>query len=399
MLTICSVDIGLRLRKSRPKLSDFKLYWLKPVAATALLAVTMGLSIITSMNFNNSKVLYAETPASQRISTPQPVNYYMTKQELIEQIQFVQNNESALPTLGIYNPTLDVPDPSQKHIQHIFIDWHEDHYLAFALGKAIQAGNTPLVTIEPRGETSGVVLLQNILSGHYDTELDELRAVLVASKVPIYIRFAHEMDLAKLYPWGAQNPELFVTAYKYVADYFRNENKENIRMVWAPAGNHGAEAYYPGDDYVDIIGTTILYDQYWYGTRYLPSFETISARRAWLKQYNKPVWVVEFGAGNANKTNQAKLIEDAIANYARLGYSALIYLNLKDANIPGPDYSLDAINGFGDLFKDPEVPKPLPKARLIDEPVVKQSTCEEERLHISSPYKPESALILSAECQ
>jgi S-methylmethionine-dependent homocysteine/selenocysteine methylase len=97
------------------------------------------------------------------------------------------------------------------------------------------------------------------------------------------------------------------------------------------------------------VGTTILYDEYWYG-KSLPSFSELAAGRVWLQQYHKPVWIVEFGAGRVNKANQAAIINEAINQYKQLGFTALIYLNMVDANITGPDYSLDSVNDFGSFF-------------------------------------------------
>jgi hypothetical protein len=62
------------------------------------------------------------------------------------------------------------------------------------------------------------------------------------------------------------------------------------------------------------------------------------------------VWIVEFGAGSANKNNQQELINEAVSDYQQLGYGVLIYLNISDANIQGPDYRLNPSNNFGGIL-------------------------------------------------
>ena len=51
---------------------------------------------------------------------------------------------------------------------------------------------------------------------------------------------------------------------------------------------------------------------------------------------------------------QLKLIEDAKSNYKKYGFDALIYLNMVDANIDGPDYSLQSPNDFSSFYETEE---------------------------------------------
>jgi beta-mannanase len=127
----------------------------------------------------------------------------------------------------------------------------------------------------------------------------------------------------------------------------RTHGAENVKWIWSPAGNEGAEAYYPGDDVVDVVGTTVLYDQHFYGDL-TPSFSDLAQKRSWLNKFGKPVWIVEFGAGNSNPAYQKQMTSEAITQFLQLGFSALIYLNIADSNIIGPNY---AFNNSGDLIK------------------------------------------------
>ncbi len=75
---------------------------------------------------------------------------------------------------------------------------------------------------------------------------------------PILIRFGHEMDLGGNYPWAGQAPDEYVAAYRHFVDLFRSNDVNNVLWVWSPAGTLEAPDYYPGDDYVDYAGLTIL---------------------------------------------------------------------------------------------------------------------------------------------
>jgi hypothetical protein len=348
MLTICAIDIALRLKNTRPKFVDFKKYWLKPALGTFALAVALGFSILTSSITINHAIAAAED-SEKTVVEVKKVNYGMNTEELIRQLKLVTKQNGPQPDFGMYNSSSAAEQNNKSYIQHSFVDWRDDHYFAFTLAQTAQNNNTPLITIEPRGEDDGAKLLSDISDGKYDQQLDKLISVSKASNNTIYIRFAHEMELANLYPWGNQSPQLYINAYRHTIDRFQSQGANNVKFVWSPAGNYGAGDYYPGDKYVDAIGTTVLYDEYWYGSN-LPSFESLSESRQWLHQYNKPVWIVEFGAGRTNRINQQRLIDDAASQYQRLGFKELIYLNMTDANINGPDYRLDSANDFSSKF-------------------------------------------------
>jgi beta-mannanase len=119
----------------------------------------------------------------------------------------------------------------------------------------------------------------------------------------------------------------------------RSHGGKHAKWVWAPGGNYGAEDYYPGDDYVDVVGVTVLYDPYWSGD-YIPSFAEAIDSRMRLQVFNKPMWIVELGAGRLYGSAQKIFITDAMDNYRDYGFSAVVYLNNYDTNIHGPDYRL-----------------------------------------------------------
>ena len=57
--------------------------------------------------------------------------------------------------------------------------------------------------------------------------------------------------------WGAEGPEPYIALYRYMFDYFTNEKSlHNLIWLW----NGQAKEWYPGDEYVDIVGYDIYED-------------------------------------------------------------------------------------------------------------------------------------------
>lgn len=107
--------------------------------------------------------------------------------------------------------------------------------------------------------------LPNIVAGAYDTFIRQFARDCYNMDTQIDLRFAHEMivpdGVEAWYPWQ-NNPTLYVDAWKHVYDIFEEEklgfSNDNVDFVWAPLGAVGNLAtfaeYYPGQDYVEIIG-------------------------------------------------------------------------------------------------------------------------------------------------
>ncbi len=336
MLIICVIDLNISLRQAKPTLEDIRAIWMKPVGAVAILVISTAGALVTSYAFLNNAVFASlYNPAtSQQIAPKKP-----SLDQIIEEVKSITATPPKQTSIGIYDEPNTHSLMTKPHIQHVFIDWNNPSMLAQSELQALESNNTLLATIEPRSEQDGNKLLEDITLGSYDAKLADLAKTVAASSQTIYIRFAHEMDLADVYPWGGQTPSSYIAAYRYVVNYMKIHGAGNIRWVWSPAGNYEAWSYYPGYDVVDVIGTTILYDQYWYGS-YRPSFYEIAAPRSWLLEYGKPVWITELGIGNADPLFQEYLTKEAFSEYQTMGYSALIYLNTKDANIAGPVYTL-----------------------------------------------------------
>lgn len=113
---------------------------------------------------------------------------------------------------------------------------------AQASGTAIQLGIQPM---------NGLSAVQD------DAYLRGLAKELGKSGVPIFLRFANEMN-GDWVPWTG-NPQLYIEKFRLVAKVFREEAKDNVVLVWAPGEmpKYNIEDYYPGDAYVDWVGVSL----------------------------------------------------------------------------------------------------------------------------------------------
>lgn len=110
-----------------------------------------------------------------------------------------------------------------------------------------------------------VDLLEEFNSGSLDTKMDLLIDKLVALDRPIYLRWGYEFDG----PHNHYDPSKFISAWKKAYDRIKEKGADrNIAMVWHSGsfcghnfGNHPISAWYPGKEYVDLMGVSVFTPQ------------------------------------------------------------------------------------------------------------------------------------------
>lgn len=153
-----------------------------------------------------------------------------------------------------------------------------------SLNTIVQRGAIACITWEPMYYEDGVekmVPFQKILKGGYDLYLNDFAHQAKTFNQPFIIRFAHEMNLQR-YHWGTsekefgpKSPDIYQQIFRYVVNLFRRSGANQVLWAFCPnaesvpnmtydstAGWNNPRAYYPGDDYVDILGM----DGYNWGT-------------------------------------------------------------------------------------------------------------------------------------
>ncbi len=206
---------------------------------------------------------------------------------------------------GAYDPGGDFTDDPEPVIEHLFLPW-EDVYLPSlndADAYAQERGRALLVTLEPwtwsRSERNTPQYLRaGMADGTYDENMRAICTVISGLKSSITLRWGHEMDdQSGQFIWAGWKPDDYITAYRRMIDLCR-QSAPNIRVMWSPLGDEGMEVYYPGDDYVDVVGISVFGLQAWDQAKfdrdrsYVDVFEPRYQRAA---AFGKPVVVAELG--------------------------------------------------------------------------------------------------------
>ena len=143
-------------------------------------------------------------------------------------------------------------------------------------------GGIPLITWEPWSipgrNYAHKALLQEIIDSTDDPNdpYNVYRYIFMWAKAaakygkPIYLRMMHEMN-GTWYPWcgmangGRTNgPETYIRAWRKIHEIFEKAGATNVNFVWCPNAEsipsndwNKMGRYYPGDNYVDIIGFSL----------------------------------------------------------------------------------------------------------------------------------------------
>jgi len=188
------------------------------------------------------------------------------------QLQKVQNETGLSARIVVF--FLQWPPPGGK--DHVFPKESLD-----AIRKR---GAIPCLTWEPMYYRHGketMIPHEDILSGRYDAYILNFAREARSWGNPFMMRFAHEMNISR-YHWGTekegygpQSPEIYKKMFRHVAAIFKKEKADNVFWAFCPNSeslphpfrDKGAEwntlsAYYPGDEWVDIMGS----DGYNWGT-------------------------------------------------------------------------------------------------------------------------------------
>jgi len=152
------------------------------------------------------------------------------------------------------------------------------------------------------------------------------------------------------YPWAGASPALFKEAYQKFVNLCKSKiNSDNVKFVWSPAGEQGLENYWPGAEYVDLIGLSVYsYDQYeykYFNRRrtfqevFLPIYQRV-------EKFGKPILIAEMGVTGTDDY-KIKWVENVINElnlYPRtVGF---VYLNTLDpqaiweVGLGNPDWRL-----------------------------------------------------------
>lgn len=270
--------------------------------------------------------------------------------------------------VGAYDPHGDFTRDARIKIEHLFLPWEDVELatLAIADDYARERGRTVLISVEPWSwsvdwRVTPEELLQGILAGRYDANMAAVCQAANGMESPVIIRWAQEMDETDAqFSWAQWPAESYVAAFRRVVTECR-KHLTNARYMWSPKGNTDLQEFYPGDDYVDLIGLSVFglqeYDRGNFG-KDRTFAEALERGYELTLGYQKPIWVAELGYEGD---------EDYVRRWA------------QDAANSGDEFpNLAAVVYFNDreVYPWPE-PYGLPDWRVVKEPAIKLSRAEE----------------------
>lgn len=241
---------------------------------------------------------------------------------------------------GAYDPHGDFGTPGSSKIEHLFLPWEDVDLSTLTLADdyAQARGRSLMITIEPwswspEWRVTEGELLRSILSGERDENMARVCSAAAALKSPVIIRWGQEMDETdNQFSWSHWRGEDFKAAYRRVVNVCRSHLK-NAKFMWSPKGNEGLEAFYPGDDVVDIVGLSVFgYQHYDQGTtgRDQTFAERLAPGYGRVMNYGKPIMVAELGyeGGGSYVASWAATVAERHAEFPQL--TAVVYFNDRE---------------------------------------------------------------------
>ena len=201
-----------------------------------------------------------------------------------------------------------------------------------ALKNAAAEGRTLELTLQTSVEPLGGNMMLNVLDGKYDYYLGMYARAVAKNGKPVLFRLCNEMNGDWCIYSAAVNSkdaELYVEFYRYIYRIFeKNGALANTIWVWNPnersypdfGWNH-ALCYYPGDEYVDVVGLTGYNNGTYYadvGERWRSFYEIYDGLyRQYDAWFSQPMMITEFACSSygGDKAAWVEHMLSQIGNY------------------------------------------------------------------------------------
>ncbi|OPY72945.1 MAG: Endoglucanase H precursor [Syntrophorhabdus sp. PtaU1.Bin058] len=217
------------------------------------------------------------------------------------------------------------------------------------------SGAIPCITWEPMYYQDGKEIMipyAQLMNGKYDQYIKGFAEKARAWGKPFLIRFAHEMNI-KRYHWGTEeneygprSPDVYKKIFRYVVASFRKTGTHNVLWVFCPnsesvpntsynpsASWNILSNYYPGDEYVDILGvdgynwgTTQTKEKHGWDSRWKTFGEIFERPCMELHAVAplKPLIVFETASVNSGGS-KTEWIYNAVGTSGRLGIQGIVW--------------------------------------------------------------------------
>jgi beta-mannanase len=227
---------------------------------------------------------------------------------------------------------------------------------------AYAEGAIPLITWEPFAGLAGsqaadvnqsAYSLATVIDGAHDAYIKSFATAVQAAKVPVVLRFAHEMN-GDWYPWSegvnGNTPGQYAQAWRHIWTIFQQVGATNVIWDWAPnilrgATNTDLAELYPGDAYVDWVGVTGYEDhETTPQSLFDPTLQSIRAFTA------KPLLISETGAQPGSR--KAEFTSNFLAWLrGQKDVVGFVWSEMTTSQGAGADWGFDADSGTLAVFR------------------------------------------------
>jgi beta-mannanase len=167
------------------------------------------------------------------------------------------------PVVGYFDH--DHPDAALPvNIRHYAIVWkntsvafHHQGQLATLLKKGPALLSVETWLWNYWGKQSYNSVLDAVLQGEFNRNMDELARLITAAPYPVYVRWDPDMEVPVYqYPWQYHSQDLYIQAFNYVAARLK-KIAPNVKIVWGPSGFPGDTEFWPGPGLADMVSITL----------------------------------------------------------------------------------------------------------------------------------------------
>jgi hypothetical protein len=245
-------------------------------------------------------------------------------------------------------------------IDHGYYRWNQA--LPTMYDKAsYRAGRLAFLSWKAMRTDGTIVPWSEIADGLRDRWIVKQARRFKAFGAPMYLSFHDEPESDEEFG----SPAEYASAFRHIVEIFREEDVQNIAFVWTmmswtfdELSGRDPNDWYPGDGYVDIIGTN---GYNWFplkpGARWDSFREIMAPTMGFASNRGKPVFVVEFGvmedpSDSDRKARWLRSIRKTAKEWPAL--KGLIYFDeVKDGYPWITDSSSNARAGYADMARSP----------------------------------------------
>lgn len=221
-------------------------------------------------------------------------------------------------------------------------------------------------TLQVLGDNNNPIIMYELLDGKYDDKINEYAEDIKKSKNIVLFRLNNEMngDWCSYCAWFTQtDTTIYKEVWKYIYNKFKENEVDNILWVWNPnwgdfpafKWNHYLN-YFPGEEYVDIIGVTGYNTGTYYEHETWRTFEEIydPMMEEYRKYFDYRFMITEFGC-NSYGGDKSKWINDMMKKIKKYNFDIAIWFSGTDYDADGNPariYTIDETKETIKSFRD-----------------------------------------------